>query len=68
MRKIVLFKIFEKAIIGNYPLNLVDNYNNTISISQQNLAEMKSFYYNNLDDQCRFKNDLSHSIISIIGG
>lgn len=73
MRKIVLFKAFEKAIIGNYPVATVEydklvNYYDFIITNVESLAAKKQYYYDNLNDVCVFKDNVNKSVIAIYEG
>lgn len=73
MRKIYLFKCFEKAILRKYPLAVVEYYKDInlfdfIIISFENLNSKKQYYYDNLDDLCKFKSLNTKSVIAIYEG
>jgi hypothetical protein len=74
MRKIYLFKCFEKTIKDNYPIATIEMIKDTdvrydfIITNLDNLKSKKEYYYNALDDQCIFKNDRTKSVIAIYEG
>lgn len=70
LRKIVLWKEFEKAIIGNYPLTTKEydkstDQIDTIITEVNDLNEKKMYYYNALTEFCIFKNNRNRSVIEV---